>query len=64
MPLLHYLCSNCNYEFEELVQEHTQEVLCPKCSQLSQRKWSGAVYSSTGKKSKKCNGKCSTCSGC
>lgn len=64
MPLLDYFCSNCNHTFEELVKEHDKEVLCPKCGKPSQRKWSGTIYSSTGKKIKKCNGKCSTCSGC
>lgn len=64
MPLLEYTCNSCKHTFEELVQGHQEEVLCPKCGKSCQRQWSGTMYSSTGKKTKKCSGKCSSCSGC
>ena len=64
MPLLEYNCEQCKYTFEELVKDSNEQVECPKCHAVCSRKWSGTVYTSTGKKTKKCSGKCSTCSGC
>ena len=64
MPVLQYRCTQCQKEFEELVKDCAEEVLCPECGTKAERSWSGRVYSSTGKPAKKCSGRCSTCSGC
>ncbi len=64
MPLLQYTCKNCNENFEELVRKYDDKVLCPKCGKAAERCYSGAVFSSTGKKVKKCSGDCRTCGGC
>lgn len=64
MPVLQYRCPNCGKQFEELVAKFDAPVSCPECGGKCERVWSGTVYSSTGKPPKKCNGKCSECSGC
>ena len=64
MPVLQYKCSVCGKEFEELVKRSEEKVCCPDCGGDAERVWSGCMYSATGKPVKKCNGKCSQCSGC
>ncbi len=64
MPVLQYICKNCNKNFEELVKKHDEEVLCPVCKNRAERVWGGKMFSSTGVSSKKCSGNCSTCGGC
>ena len=64
MPILQYKCKSCGKKFEELVKSHTDKVVCPDCGGETERDYSGAVYSSTGKKPSSCTGHCSTCSGC
>ncbi len=64
MPVLQYFCKNCNKEFEELVKRFTDEVLCPECGKAAERRYSGQIYSATGKAAKKCSGNCKNCSGC
>lgn len=64
MPLLQYFCKNCNFEFEELVKKFDDKVLCPKCGNAVERRYSGQIYSATGKTYAKCGGNCKTCSGC
>lgn len=64
MPVLQYRCPKCGKEFEELVNKFDDEVLCPDCKNRAERSWSGKMWSSTGKPSKKCSGHCSTCGGC
>lgn len=64
MPIFQYKCPKCGKEFEELVKKYDDEVLCPDCNVKAERSYSGAMFSSTGKASKKCSGHCSTCSGC
>ncbi|MBQ8885117.1 MAG: zinc ribbon domain-containing protein [Clostridia bacterium] len=64
MPILQYKCKACGKRFEELVASYKDEVKCPDCESETERDYSGAMYSSTGQTSKKCSGKCSTCSGC
>lgn len=64
MPILQYKCTKCNKAFEELVKKYTDEVFCPDCGAKCQRDYSGEIYSSTGKTSKKCSGNCKTCGGC
>ena len=64
MPILQYKCKSCGKKFEELVKSHTDKVVCSSCGGETERDYSGAVYSSTGKKPSSCTGHCSTCGGC
>ena len=64
MPLLQYKCEKCGKRFDELVRSYLDEVKCPDCGGNTSRDYSGDMYSSTGKQSKKCSGNCKTCSGC
>ncbi|MBO5046271.1 MAG: zinc ribbon domain-containing protein [Clostridia bacterium] len=64
MPVLQYRCSSCGKSFEELVKKFDDPAYCPVCGERGDRSWSGEMYSSTGKQSKKCSGNCKTCSGC
>ena len=64
MPLLQYKCPQCKKEFDELVKNFTDTVLCPDCKTPCARSYSGEIFSATGKPSKKCSGNCKTCSGC
>jgi putative FmdB family regulatory protein len=64
MPFLQYECLQCGKKFEELVSSHEDKVSCPSCGGETKRDYSGTVYTSTGKPSKKCSGNCKTCSGC
>ncbi len=64
MPILQYVCKNCNKNFEELVKKHTDVVLCPVCGKPAERSFCGEMFSATGKTIKKCSGNCKTCGGC
>lgn len=64
MPILQYICKNCGKTFEELVKKHDDEVLCPDCGKVTERLYSGQMFSATGKTVKKCSGNCKTCGGC
>ena len=64
MPILQYKCKSCGKKFEELVKSHTDKVVCSDCGGETELDYSGAVYSSTGKKPSSCTGHCSTCGGC
>ncbi len=64
MPFLQYKCKNCGKRFDELVKSHLDKVACPDCGAETERDYSGAMYSATGKASKKCSGNCKTCGGC
>ena len=64
MPLLQYKCARCKKSFEELVKKFDCEVFCPVCGEKCDREYSGEVFSSTGKPTKKCSGNCKTCGGC
>ena len=64
MPFLQYKCEVCGMRFEELVAKHTDKVNCPACGGETVRDYTGTMYSSTGKPSKKCTGNCKTCGGC
>lgn len=64
MPFLQYKCKQCGKKFDELVRVYTDTVVCPDCGGETERDYSGEMYSSTGKASKKCSGNCKTCSGC
>lgn len=64
MPLLQYRCPKCGKQFDELVKNFTVEVTCPVCGQRAERRYSGEMYSATGKQIKKCSGNCKTCGGC
>ncbi|MCM1545699.1 MAG: zinc ribbon domain-containing protein [Clostridiales bacterium] len=64
MPVLQYRCPACGKQFDELVKKFSDEVRCPDCGNVAIRQYSGEMYSSTGKPSKKCSGNCKTCGGC
>lgn len=64
MPILEYFCPNCKKPFEELVKKFDEKAYCPVCGKEGERKWSGCMYSRTGKQSKNCSGHCATCGGC
>lgn len=64
MSLLQYKCPKCGKRFEELVKRYDDVVLCPDCGQVTERDYSGKMYSSTGEKKIKCSGNCKTCGGC
>ncbi len=64
MPLLQYKCKACEKKFDELVKVYTDTVVCPFCGGETERDYSGDMYSSTGKTTKKCTGNCKTCGGC
>lgn len=64
MPLLQYKCPKCKKEFDEIVKDCTQEVLCPDCKIKADRCYSGTMFSSTGKSCGGCTGDCKTCGGC
>jgi putative FmdB family regulatory protein len=63
MPFLQYKCPKCGKKFDELVKSYLDEVLCPDCKETAVRDYSGEMYSSTGKQTKKCTGNCKTCGG-
>ena len=58
------LSEECGKRFEELVKVYTDKVPCPDCGGETIRDYSGEMYSSTGKQTKKCTGHCATCGGC
>ena len=64
MPLLQYKCKDCGKKFDELVKSYADKVTCPQCGGETERDYSGEMFSSTGKQSKKCSGNCKTCGGC
>ncbi len=64
MPILQYRCPRCGKKFEELVKKFDDKVTCPDCAAECARDYSGEMYSSTGKPTKKCSGNCKTCGGC
>jgi len=64
MPVLQYVCKNCNKRFEELVKKFDDEVFCPDCGQKADRCYNGTMFSATGKASAKCSGNCKNCKGC
>lgn len=64
MPLLQYICPNCKKAFEELVKRCDEQIRCPDCGAVAERSYSGEMFTSTGKPSKKCSGNCKTCGGC
>ena len=64
MPLLQYVCRNCNKNFDEYVKKYTDTVFCPICGKKAERSFCGEMLSSTGKHVKKCSGNCKTCGGC
>ena len=64
MPFLQYKCTKCGKQFEELVAKYDDSVACPDCGGETKRDYTGTMYSSTGKQSKKCSGNCKTCGGC
>lgn len=64
MPVLQYRCPACGKQFDELVKKFSDEVRCPDCGNVAIRQYSGEMYSSTGKPTKKCSGNCKTCGGC
>ena len=63
MPILQYKCTKCGKRFEELVKVYTDKVPCPDCGGETIRDYSGEMYSSTGKQTKKSTGHCATCGG-
>ena len=64
MPILQYVCPKCGRHFDELVKKYDEPVRCPACGGEAERKWSGEMFSATGKPAKQCSGHCATCSGC
>ena len=38
MPTYDFLCERCEHEFEELVLQPDEEVVCPKCGSTESRK--------------------------
>ncbi len=64
MPILQYVCKNCNKSFEELVKKYDEPVFCPDCGKKADRSYCGQIFSATGKPAKKCGGNCKNCSGC
>ncbi|MCM1438654.1 MAG: zinc ribbon domain-containing protein [Roseburia sp.] len=64
MPILQYKCPACGKLFDELVKKYSDEVRCPDCKNVAERRYSGEMYSATGKPAKKCGGNCKTCGGC
>ena len=48
MPILQYKCPKCGKEFEELVKNYDERVLCSECGTEAVRSYSGSVWSATG----------------
>jgi len=69
MPLLKFICKDCNHTYEELTSADSKPP-CPKCgSENVSRHYSGKCYfgatSGGGGTAGSCaGGSCSTCSGC
>jgi putative FmdB family regulatory protein len=71
MPIYEYCCDQCQNEFEKLVFNASEKIICPKCkSKKVHRMMSAFAFSSGGKfkstASSSCGGcsatSCSTCS--
>ncbi len=67
MPIYEYICKNCDNNFEKIILNKEQEILCPKCGSNNIVK----KYSVFGFKSKTESGsskfvssKGSSCTGC
>ncbi len=63
MPVLQYICKNCNKNFEELVKKHDEEVLCPVCKNRAERVWGGKMFTTPVFSSKNSRANCSPCGG-
>ncbi len=50
MPIYEYHCSQCEHEFEKLVFNSSEKIVCPKCkSKKVNRMMSAFAFSSGGK---------------
>jgi putative FmdB family regulatory protein len=66
MPLLKFICEDCQYVFEELTSADKKPP-CPKCaSENTARHYQGKCYfGGSGKGGGGCSGgSCSSCKGC
>lgn len=65
MPLLKFICEDCQYVFEELTTADKKPT-CPRCaSSNTARHYQGKCYFGGGKNAGGCSGgSCSGCKGC
>jgi putative FmdB family regulatory protein len=60
MPIYEYICDDCNAEFEKIVINKQQEIVCPKCSSkkntIRLSVFSSATGSGNGSSSKSSGG--------
>lgn len=47
MPIFEYKCNECNNQFEELVANSEQKIICPECESENVNKLL-SVFSATG----------------
>lgn len=63
MPIYEYHCNQCDYEFEKLVFNSSEKILCPKFkSKKVDRMLSAFAFSVGGKFKSTANSSCGTCS--
>ncbi len=63
MPIFEYHCNQCENDFEKLVFNVSEKIICPKCkSKKVQRVMSTFAFSSGGKFKSTATSSCSGCS--
>jgi putative FmdB family regulatory protein len=62
MPIYEYHCSQCKHEFEKLVFNSSEKIVCPKCkSKKVGRMMSAFAFSSGGKFKSTASSSCGSC---
>ncbi|OGP75525.1 MAG: hypothetical protein A2V86_07510 [Deltaproteobacteria bacterium RBG_16_49_23] len=63
MPIYEYRCSHCKHEFEKLVFNSSEKIICPECKgKKVSRMMSAFAFSSGGKFKSAASPSCSGCS--
>jgi len=62
MPIYEYHCGQCEHEFEKLVFNSSEKIVCPKCkSKKVGRMMSAFAFSSGGKFKSTASSSCGSC---
>jgi putative FmdB family regulatory protein len=62
MPIYEYHCGQCKHEFEKLVFNSSEKIVCPKCkSKKVGRMMSAFAFSSGGKFKSTASSSCGSC---
>jgi putative FmdB family regulatory protein len=63
MPIYEFYCNQCKNEFEKLVFNASEKIVCPQCkSKKVHRMMSSFAFSSGGKFNSTASSSCGTCS--